>query len=72
MRRYVIAAIAAIGCLLPAACDVAAASPGYHSDRPGQGQQDGRNNGGPRSTGTNSTGANSTGVPSSGGAASPT
>jgi hypothetical protein len=62
MRRYVIAAIAAIGCLLPAACDVAAASPGYHSDRPGQGQQDGRNNdGGTRSTGTNSTGANSTG-----------
>ena len=54
MRRYVIAAIAAIGCLLPAACDVAAASPGYHNDRPGQGQQ-----GGPR-TGTNSTGANST------------
>ncbi len=54
MRRYVIAAIAAIGCLLPAACDVAAASPGYHSDRPSQGQQ-----GGPR-TGTNSTGANST------------
>ena len=39
MRRYVIAAIAAIGCLLPAACDVAAASPGYHNDRPGQGQQ---------------------------------
>ena len=63
MRRYVIAAIAAIGCLLPAACDVAAASPGYHSDRPGQGQQDGRNNGGPR-TGTNSTGANSTGAAS--------
>jgi hypothetical protein len=54
MRRYVIAAIAAIGCLLPAACDVAAASPGYHNDRPGQGQQ-----GGPR-TGTNSTGANRT------------
>ena len=41
MRRYVIAAIAAIGCLLPAACDVAAASPGYHNDRPGQGQQGG-------------------------------
>jgi hypothetical protein len=62
MRRYVIAAIAAIGCLLPAACDVAAASPGYHSDRSGQDQQDGRNNDGdPRSTGTNSTGANSTG-----------
>ena len=58
MRRYVIAAIAAIGCLLPAACDVAAASPGYHNDRPGQGQQ-----GGPR-TGTNSTGANSTGAAS--------
>jgi len=64
MRRYVIAAIAAIGCLLPAACDVAAASPGYHNDRPGQGQQDGRDNsGGPR-TGTNSTGANSTGAAS--------
>jgi hypothetical protein len=64
MRRYVIAAIAAIGCLLPAACDVAAASPGYHNDRPGQGQQGGRNNnGGPR-TGTNSTGANSTGAAS--------
>ena len=64
MRRYVIAAIAAIGCLLPAACDVAAASPGYHNDRPGQGQQSGRNdNGGPR-TGTNSTGANSTGAAS--------
>ena len=46
MRRYVIAAIAAIGCLLPAACDVAAASPGYHNDRPGQGQQGGRNNNG--------------------------
>jgi hypothetical protein len=63
MRRYVIAAIAAIGCLLPAACDVAAASPGYPSDRPGQGQEGGRNNGGPR-TGTNSTGANSTGATS--------
>ena len=43
MRRYVIAAVAAIGCLLPAACDVAAASPAYNADRPGQGQQgDGR------------------------------
>ena len=64
MRRYVIAAIAAIGCLLPAACDVAAASTGYHNDRPGQGQQGGRNNnGGPR-TGTNSTGASSTGAAS--------
>jgi hypothetical protein len=62
MRRYVIAAIAAIGCLLPAACDVAAASTGYHGDRPGQGQQGGRNNtGGSGSTGANSSGANSTG-----------
>jgi hypothetical protein len=65
MRRYVIAAIAAIGCLLPAACDVAAASTGYHNDWSGQGQQgDGRNNDGPRSTGANSTGANSTGAAS--------
>ena len=61
MRRYVIAAIAAIGCLLPAACDVAAASTGYHGDRPGQGQQGGRNTGGSGSTGANSSGANSTG-----------
>jgi len=63
MRRYVIAAVAAIGCLLPAACDVAAASTGYHNDRPGQGQEGGgRHNGGPRSTASNSTGANSTGA----------
>ena len=65
MRRYVIAAIAAIGCLLPAACDVAAASTGYHSDWSGQGQQDGgRHNTGSKPTGANSTGANSTGAAS--------
>jgi hypothetical protein len=46
MRRYVIAAVAAIGCLLPAACDVAAASPAYNADRPGQGQGGGGDNGG--------------------------
>jgi hypothetical protein len=47
MRRYVIAAAAALGCLLPAACDVAAASTGYHHNDPGQGQQGGsRHNGG--------------------------
>jgi hypothetical protein len=63
MRRYVIAAVAAIGCLLPAACDVAAASPGYHGDRPGQGQQGGgRATGGSKPTGANSTGANSAGA----------
>lgn len=68
MRRYVIAGIAAIGCLLPAACDVAAASPGYHNDRPGQGQQGGgrHNGGGTKPTGANSTGANSTGANSTG------
>jgi hypothetical protein len=68
MRRYVIAAIAAIGCLLPAACDVAAASPGYHGDRPGQGQQGGgrHNSGGTKPTSANSTGANSTGANSTG------
>lgn len=67
MRRYVIAAVAAIGCLLPAACDVAAASPGYQNDRPGQGQQGGgRHNGGPRTSSANSTGANSTGANSTG------
>jgi len=61
----VIAAIAAIGCLLPAACDVAAASTGYHSDWSGQGQQDGgRQNTGSKPTGANSTGANSTGAAS--------
>src|SRR4051812_27526987 len=65
MRRYVIAAIAAIGCLLPAACDVAAASTGYHNDWSGQGQQGGgRNNGGSKPTGANSTGVNSTGAAS--------
>jgi hypothetical protein len=78
MRRYVIAAIAAIGCLLPAACDVAAASPGYHNDRPGQGQEGGgRHNGGPKSTASNgsgagSTSANSTGAPATSAAADPT
>ena len=42
MRRYVIAAIAAIGCLLPAACDVAAArTTGYHNDWSNQGPQGG-------------------------------
>ena len=61
MRRYVIAAVAAIGCLLPAACDVAAASPANNADRPGQGQQSG-NNSGSKPTGANSTGANSTGA----------
>jgi hypothetical protein len=66
MRRYVIAGIAAIGCLLPAACDVAAASPGYHSDRPGQTQGGSRHNGGSKPTGANSTGANSTGANSTG------
>jgi hypothetical protein len=67
MRRYVIAAVAAIGCLLPAACDVAAASPSYNADRPGQGQQGGgRHNGGTKPTGANSTGANSTGANSTG------
>ncbi len=51
MRRYVIAAAAALGCLLPAACDVAAASPGYHGNNPGQGQQGGhRHNGGGKTT----------------------
>jgi hypothetical protein len=73
MRRYVIAAIAAIGCLLPAACDVAAASTGYHNDWSGQGQQGGgRQNGGGGSkpTGANSTGANSTGAASTSAAAS--
>jgi hypothetical protein len=69
MRRYVIAAIAAIGCLLPAACDVAAASTGYHSDWSGQGQQGGgRQNTGSKPTGANSTGANSTGANSTGAA----
>jgi hypothetical protein len=69
MRRYVIAGIAAIGCLLPAACDVAAASPGYHNDRPGQGQQGGgRHNGGTKPTGASSTGANSTAANSTGAA----
>jgi hypothetical protein len=60
MRRYVIAGIAAIGCLLPAACDVAAASPAaYHNDWSGQGQQGGgRNNGGTKPTAANSTSAN--------------
>jgi hypothetical protein len=78
MRRYVIAAVAAIGCLLPAACDVAAASPGYHGDRPGQGQQGGgRHNGGSKPTASNSsgagsTGANSTDAPASSAAAEPT
>src|SRR6478752_3819134 len=59
MRRYVIAAIAAIGCLLPAACDVAAASTGYHNDWSGQGQQGGgrHNTGGSKPPGANSTGA---------------
>ena len=68
MRRYVIAAIAAIGCLLPAACDVAAASTTYHSDWSGQGQQGGgrHNGGGSKPTGANSTGANSTGANSTG------
>ena len=65
MRRYVIAAIAAIGCLLPAACDVAAASTGYHNDWSGQGQQGG-GRGGTKPTGANSTGANSTGANSTG------
>ena len=46
-----IAAAAALGCLLPAACDVAAASPGYHHNDPGQGQQGGsRHNGGGKTT----------------------
>ena len=51
MRRYVIAGIAAIGCLLPAACDVAAASPGNHHNNTGQSQQGGtRHNGGGKTT----------------------
>jgi len=51
MRRYVIAAIAAIGCLLPAACDVAAASPSEHHNNTGQNQQSGyRHNGGGKTT----------------------
>ncbi|HEX3260345.1 MAG TPA: hypothetical protein VHS35_17620 [Pseudonocardia sp.] len=71
MRRYVIAAIAAIGCLLPAACDVAAASTGYHSDWSGQGRQNtGSKPTGANSTGANSTGANSTGAASTSAAAS--
>jgi hypothetical protein len=77
MRRYVIAAIAAIGCLLPAACDVAAASTGYHNDWSGQGQQGGgrHNSGGGTkptgaSSGAGSTGANSTGAASTSAAAS--
>jgi len=49
MRRYVIAAAAALGCLLPAACDVAAASPGYHQNDPGQ-QGGSRHNGDRKTT----------------------
>jgi hypothetical protein len=66
MRRYVIAAIAAIGCLLPAACDVAAASPSYNHNDPGQAEGSGRHNGGGTSTASNSSGANSTGANSTG------
>jgi hypothetical protein len=68
MRRYVIAAVAAIGCLLPAACDVAAASPAYQGDWSGQGQQGGGRSTGANSTGAKSTGANSTGAQSTGAA----
>jgi hypothetical protein len=73
MRRYVIAGIAAIGCLLPAACDVAAASPAaYHNDWSGQGQQGGgRNNGGTKPTAANSTSANG-GASGASGSAAPT
>jgi hypothetical protein len=46
MRRYVIAAVAAIGCLIPAACDVAAASPGDHHNNSSQNQQGDRQGGG--------------------------
>jgi hypothetical protein len=46
MRRYVIAAVAAIGCLIPAACDVAAASPGDHRNDSSQNQQGDRQGGG--------------------------
>jgi len=69
MRRYVIAAVAAIGCLLPAACDVAAASPAYNADWSGQGQQGGgRHNGGPKTSapagsGSSTSSAQSTGDP---------
>ena len=60
MRRYVIAAVAAIGCLLPAACDVAAASPGEHHNNTGQSQQGGsRHNGGGRPTASGNGGSSS-------------
>jgi hypothetical protein len=64
MRRYVIAAVAAIGCLLPAACDVAAASPGEHHNNTGQNQQGGqqggnRHDGGSRPTASGNGGSSS-------------